>query len=295
LAQCLLLLLLLLHLLLNLRLNLRLNLLLLPPPHVMMCYCCTETSSAMRGGSARSSFESELTATYSELSLTNSKTVSYVEHPVPIQPTIDVNAPRAMPLMLTKKERKRIRRQRRAEREKEKQDKVRLGLLPPPAPKVKISNLMRVLGSEAVADPTKIENEVRKQMEERQRNHDMRNLARKLTPEERKEKARRKNQKGMEDGVHVALFRVRDLSDKQHRFKVDVNAQESLLTGCVVICKAAGTNLVVVEGGACPFSSVSHCRRLVLWLRDLVTRVPVLMTHVSSSPLPTSSRSCQSH
>jgi U4/U6 small nuclear ribonucleoprotein PRP3 len=194
-------------------------------------------------------FDGDLCATYSELAIGHSKTVAYVEHPVPIQPAIDINAPRAMPLMLTKKERKRIRRQRRAEREKEKQDKVRLGLLPAPAPKVKISNLMRVLGERAVADPSMVEKEVREQMEARQRNHDMRNLARKLTPEERKEKARKKNLKGMEDGVHVALFRVKNLDDKQHRFKVDVNAQESQLTGCVVLCKSAGTNLVVVEGG----------------------------------------------
>lgn len=33
---------------------------------------------------------------------------------------------------------------------------------------VKISNLMRVLGTEATADPTAIEQEVRRQMEERQ-------------------------------------------------------------------------------------------------------------------------------
>lgn len=37
----------------------------------------------------------------------------------------------------------------------------RQGLLEPPKPKVKISNLMRVLGEEAVLDPTAIEQEVR--------------------------------------------------------------------------------------------------------------------------------------
>jgi hypothetical protein len=36
----------------------------------------------------------------------------------------------------------------------------RQGLLEPPKPKVKISNLMRVLGEEAVLDPTAIEQEV---------------------------------------------------------------------------------------------------------------------------------------
>lgn len=41
--------------------------------------------------------------------------------------------------------------QRRVAREKEKQELVRQGLLEPPKPKVKISNLMRVLGAEATA------------------------------------------------------------------------------------------------------------------------------------------------
>lgn len=36
-------------------------------------------------------------------------------------------------------------------REKEKQELIRQGLLEPPQPKVKISNLMRVLGAEATA------------------------------------------------------------------------------------------------------------------------------------------------
>ena len=43
----------------------------------------------------------------------------------------------ALPIMLTKKERKKIRTQRRREIEKEKQEKIRLGLEPPPPPKGK--------------------------------------------------------------------------------------------------------------------------------------------------------------
>ena len=54
------------------------------------------------------------------------------------------------------------------EREKEKQELVRQGLLDPPKPKVKLSNLMRVLGTEAVADPSAMEKVVRNQMAERQ-------------------------------------------------------------------------------------------------------------------------------
>ena len=47
------------------------------------------------------------------------------------------------------------------------QDLIRQGLLEPPKPKVKLSNMMRVLGSEATADPTAVEAQVRQQMEDR--------------------------------------------------------------------------------------------------------------------------------
>ena len=57
----------------------------------------------------------------------------------------------------------------RREAEKEKQEKIQFGLVEKPEPKVRISNLMRVLGSEAVQDPTKVEAHVRAQMAERQR------------------------------------------------------------------------------------------------------------------------------
>ena len=57
----------------------------------------------------------------------------------------------------------------RREAEKEKQEKIQFGLIEKPEPKVRISNLMRVLGSEAVQDPTKVEAHVRAQMAERQR------------------------------------------------------------------------------------------------------------------------------
>ena len=66
-----------------------------------------------------------------------------------------------VPVFLTKKERKKLRRQNRREAWKEKQDKIRLGLINPDQPKVKMSNLMRVLGTEAVQDPTKVEAHVR--------------------------------------------------------------------------------------------------------------------------------------
>ena len=62
----------------------------------------------------------------------------------------------------------------------------------PAAPKVSISNMMRVMGNEAIMDPTALEARVRKQVSQRIRNHDERNAARKLTPAERREKKKKK-------------------------------------------------------------------------------------------------------
>jgi U4/U6 small nuclear ribonucleoprotein PRP3 len=44
-------------------------------------------------------------------------------------------------------------------------------VLPAPDPKLKISNLMRVLGDEAVQDPTAMEAKVKAQMDERAAKH----------------------------------------------------------------------------------------------------------------------------
>ena len=67
-----------------------------------------------------------------------------------------------------------------------------LGLVPPPEPKFKLSNFMKVLGEHAVSDPSKMEKRVLAQVAQRATNHEMRNEARKLTPQEQREKRRRK-------------------------------------------------------------------------------------------------------
>ena len=130
-----------------------------------------------------------------------------VQHPVPIDPPAEPGDPKPRALMLTKKERKKLRRQRRQEALKEKQDKIRLGLLPPDQPKVKISNLMVVLGQEAVMDPTKVEAHVKAQVAARLKKHKDMNAAGKLTDEQRKEKARQKLHEDTSNTVHVAVFR----------------------------------------------------------------------------------------
>uniref|UniRef100_A0A8C5CLS8 U4/U6 small nuclear ribonucleoprotein Prp3 n=1 Tax=Gadus morhua TaxID=8049 RepID=A0A8C5CLS8_GADMO len=148
---------------------------------------------------------------------------------------------------LTKKEQKKLRRQTRREAQKELQERVRLGLMPPPEPKVRISNLMRVLGTEAVQDPTKVEAHVRAQMAKRQKAHEDANAARKLTAEQRKEKKIKKIKEDLTHGVHIAVYRIRNLHNPSKKFKVEANANQLYLTGTVVLHR--DVNTVVVEGG----------------------------------------------
>uniref|UniRef100_A0A4W4FHR2 U4/U6 small nuclear ribonucleoprotein Prp3 n=1 Tax=Electrophorus electricus TaxID=8005 RepID=A0A4W4FHR2_ELEEL len=170
-----------------------------------------------------------------------------VEHPAQMAPPVDLDRPVTLGVYLTQKERKKLRRQTRREGQKEVQEKVRLGLMPPPEPKVRISNLMRVLGTEAVQDPTKVEAHVRAQMAKRQKAHEEANAARKLTAEQRKEKKVKKLREDLSQGVHIAVYRIRNLHNPAKKFKVEANASQLYLTGTVVLHK--DVNIVVVEGG----------------------------------------------
>ncbi|XP_061384977.1 U4/U6 small nuclear ribonucleoprotein Prp3 isoform X1 [Danaus plexippus] len=171
-----------------------------------------------------------------------------VEHPQQLRPPTEPLKPTYMPVFLTKKERKKLRRQSRREAWKEEQEKVRLGLEAPPEPKLRISNLMRALGTEAVQDPTAIEARVREQIAKRQKTHLEANKARALTKEQRREKVDRKIREDTSMGVHVAVYRVKDLFESASaKFKVEVNARQLHMTGCVVLHRACC--VLVLEGG----------------------------------------------
>jgi len=107
--------------------------------------------------------------------------------------------------------------------------------------------MYRVLTSEAVADPSAIEKKVKQEMEERLGNHEARNEARKLTPEEKRAKKIKKFTEDISGEVCVALFRVSDLTNPQRRYKVEINAQDNHLSGCILYC--GDITMVAVEGG----------------------------------------------
>merc|ERR1712066_1029561 len=164
------------------------------------------------------------------------KITPYVEHPIPIKITTEKEVAEAAMMHLTPKERKKLRRLKRQERTQEIRDKV------------KMSNLMRVLGDEAIADPSTVERKVRQQVEQRRKEHEQRNEARKLPVEERKAKKRQKWMAEQEPVTGVLVFKIKDLANKRHLFKIDMNAQQFHLTGCCVGCPGVA-NIVIVEGG----------------------------------------------
>jgi U4/U6 small nuclear ribonucleoprotein PRP3 len=150
-------------------------------------------------------------------------------------------------MYLTSKEQAKLRRQRRMADLKEQQAKIRLGLEPPPPPKVKKSNLMRVLGEEAVKDPTAVEARVNREIAERQNKHEETNEDRKLSKEERHEKLARQQAEDAQRGIHISVYKISSLANGKHRYQIGVNADQNALTGvCIMHPKL---NLVVVEGG----------------------------------------------
>ncbi|KAH9616665.1 hypothetical protein KSS87_009481, partial [Heliosperma pusillum] len=84
---------------------------------------------------------------------------------------------------------------------------------------------------------------------ERVQAHVDRNVARKLTPAECSEKKKRKlfHDSNCLDTV-VSVYRINDQVCPRNRFKIDINAQQNHLTGCLVLF--AGFSVVVVEGGS---------------------------------------------
>lgn len=183
----------------------------------------------------------------------------YVQHPVLLEPPQEKLKPELKPMYLTQKEQAKLRRQRRMADLKEQQAKIRLGLEPAPPPKVKKSNLMRVLGEQAVKDPTAVEAQVNREIAERRDQHETANEERKLTKEQRQEKLARQQEQDAEKGLFMTVYRIDSLANGRHRFKISKNAEQNALTGvCVMHPKF---NLVIVEGGT---HSLNNYRKLMV-------------------------------
>jgi len=194
---------------------------------------------------------------------------SYIQHPVQIAAADEKLLQVVKPLYLTKTEQKKVRRQRRMADLKEEQAKIRLGLVPAPPPKVKKSNLMRVLGEEAIKDPTQVEARVNREIAERHATHVEANDDRKLTKEQRHEKLQANQEKDASKGLHMLVFKINTLANGQHRYKINVNAEQNALTGIAIMHPKQ--NLIVVEGGA---HSIQSYKKLMLNRIDWTENAP---------------------
>lgn len=206
-------------------------------------------------------FDDDAMAAEQKLKINTEDTVitRYIQHPVLLEPPQEKNMPAPKPLPLTKEEQKKKRRQTRQAALKEKQAKIRLGLEEPDAPKVKKSNLMRVLGDQAVKDPTAVEARVNREIAERQDKHEATNEERKLTKEQQLEKLAANQEQDAARGVQMCVFRIDNLAYGKHRYKVDNNAKQQALTGITIMNPKL--NLVIVEGGQ---HSIKFYKKLML-------------------------------
>jgi U4/U6 small nuclear ribonucleoprotein PRP3 len=196
----------------------------------------------------------------------------YIQHPVLLEPPQEKNVPAPKPMFLTAKEQAKLRRQRRMADLKEQQAKIRLGLEPAPPPKVKKGNLMRVLGEEAVKDPTAVEARVNREIADRHEKHEQMNEDRKLTKEQRHEKLAANQEKDAAKGIHVLVFKIDNLANGSHRFKIAKNAEQYALSGICIMHPRF--NLVIVEGGE---HSIRQYKKLMLnridWTENSPTRM----------------------
>ncbi|EIM82160.1 Pre-mRNA-splicing factor 3 [Stereum hirsutum FP-91666 SS1] len=141
-----------------------------------------------------------------------------------------------------------MRKRRRQAELQDKRDRIRMGLIPPDPPKVRLANLMKVLTSDAVQDPTRVEARVRREVAMRKHGHEKMNAERKLTDDQRREKVETKKVEEEKKGIYGAVFKVKTLSDPAHRFKVRKNAEQMNLTGVVIFHPTF--SMVYVEGAA---------------------------------------------
>ena len=121
-----------------------------------------------------------------------------------------------------------MRKLRRKQELQDKRDRIRMGLLPPDPPKgrilfilkdvalqanlytclVRLANLMKVLTSDAVQDPTRVEARVRREVAMRKHTHEKMNAERKLTDEQRREKIETKKAEEDKKGIYGAVFKL---------------------------------------------------------------------------------------
>jgi U4/U6 small nuclear ribonucleoprotein PRP3 len=172
-----------------------------------------------------------------------------VTNPPPVTGDQVTHASHTVTMHLTKREKKKIKRLKKARKLKELREKIKLGLIAPPPPKIKLSTWMKVVSHEIASDPTRTEQDIMQKYNQRLQEHLKRNEERKLTKEQKLEKILRKLRRDSARGSRVALFRIERLQHRKNLFKIQKNASQLALVGICVRNKENLPVLLAVEGG----------------------------------------------
>ena len=183
----------------------------------------------------------------------------YIQHPPLLKAPQDQRLIQIKPMYLTTNEQKKLRRMRRAADLKDLQTKIRLGLEPPPEPKVKRGNMMRVMGEQAIADPTAMEMKVEAQIQQRHDDHVTANEERKLSKEQRLAKLTANQEKDAQKALYLCVFKINTLASGKHRYQIDIHGKQHALTGITLFNPEL--NLVVIEGGG---HAIKEFKKLML-------------------------------
>lgn len=175
--------------------------------------------------------------------------IKYVLHPVPPKLSNIENNNNNVPflgmrLYLTPKERKQLRRNKRRLQQEDMEKKIKLGLLPKPANKIKMSTIMNQQGR-GVDLPTGWEREVKNAMIARKREHDIMN--------QRRHEMAVKNQQskmdvhGQGEGViWVRVYHFKQLINPSIRYKLSMNSQQLGIKGLCLRKGEDGPGIIII-------------------------------------------------
>ncbi|CAI4714461.1 CQS_1a_G0042970.mRNA.1.CDS.1 [Saccharomyces cerevisiae] len=192
--------------------------------------------------------------------------IRYVAHPLPEK----INEAKvSIKAYLTQHERKRLRRNRRKMAREAREIKIKLGLLPKPEPKVKLSNMMSVFENDQnITDPTAWEKVVKDQVDLRKRKHLEEN-------ERRHEDAIKRRKEAVSMNVekptvyHCKVFQFKNLQNPKIRFKLKMNSKELSLKGLCLRIRDDGPGIIIVVGNekSCKFYENLVMKR-IKWNED---------------------------
>ena len=171
-----------------------------------------------------------------------------------ITPILPTNKPlntttHQITMHLTPKEKKKIKRLTKAKKLTEIQEKIKLGLLEPLPPKIKLGSLMKVMSKELAQDPSKTEQDIMEKYNERLQRHIIKNEEGKLTHAQRVEKSLRKLRRDSARETRTAVFKISYFSSTKIKYKLMKNAQQLALVGICLVLPSPKSGIIVIEGG----------------------------------------------